>query len=77
LGAAPDSDDENPPSESQVCRFYFIMCTRISLLLANIPFHPLASSSTSSWCSCLVSPPPLVPRQSCVTTAFGTGTPRQ
>jgi hypothetical protein len=35
LGAAPDSDDENPPSESQVCDFL-----SIHFLQAGIKFAP-------------------------------------
>jgi hypothetical protein len=37
LGAAPDSDDENPPSESQVCYLFF------SSLVANTTCRRLSS----------------------------------
>ena len=45
LGAAPDSDDENPPTESQVCKHpYFIPLVRLamSLLRPSVasPFSP-------------------------------------
>lgn len=45
LGAAPDSDDENPPSESQVCVLFLLLCScrALSTLRSSIivsRFHP-------------------------------------
>jgi hypothetical protein len=54
LGAAPDSDDENPPTESQVCRLFQFGSTHMS--------SPAVASPHLWSCSCLVHPPHFVPR---------------
>jgi hypothetical protein len=61
LGAAPDSDDENPPSESQVCHFssfhLYFKCTCLILscpVLSSLPRLELQHRAAST---------PLVPRR--------------
>ncbi len=42
LGAAPDSDDENPPSESQVCSFFSLLSPYQSSVQPFSPSPPRA-----------------------------------
>jgi hypothetical protein len=60
LGAAPDSDDENPPSESQVCFFLLLLLSQKQHVVAC---HPLPPRSAPWSCSSWVHPPHLVPRR--------------
>jgi hypothetical protein len=49
LGAAPDSDDENPPTESQVCRLFRFGSTHMSspavALSASLELQLLGAST--------------------------------
>ena len=62
LGAAPDSDDENPPSESQVCHFSsFRLYFKCTCLILSCPVFP-----PSPWsCSIVLPPPHLYPAVCC------------
>jgi hypothetical protein len=68
LGAAPDSDDENPPSESQVCFFFCFSCRKNNMLSPVIP-SPLRSPELQL----LGAPTPLVPRRSVVVISVRRG----
>ena len=51
LGAAPDSDDENPPSESQVCRLPFLVSTPRHSLSLPAPWELQAPSGVCPSCT--------------------------
>ena len=52
LGAAPDSDDENPPTESQV-RFPFAFLILL-LAMPSLPFTSLAAQSRNTTTACVL-----------------------
>lgn len=53
LGAAPDSDDENPPTESQVCLPFFFITPLFSL--SHFCYCPF--SATFLFCTPTCTPP--------------------
>lgn len=58
LGAAPDSDDENPPSESQVCLLFFFCVLSSPSLQIISSLRMLCPPRALRSCSCRGSPPP-------------------